>query len=40
MSEENREKRHQDKIKQRGEAIEIMRQIASSLTKLIDDESQ
>lgn len=40
MSEENREKRHQDKIKQRGEAIEIMRQIASSLTKLTDGESE
>lgn len=33
ISEENREKRHQEKMKQRNEAIEILKQIASNLTK-------
>jgi len=33
ISEENREKRHQEKMKQRSEAIDITKQIAFSLTK-------
>lgn len=33
ISEENRKKRHREKMKQRSDAIEIMNQIASSLTK-------